>query len=77
MFWSVGSTCVKHLCQHLGLQRIREKHAYRRNINQRTKLQFYSRSFFTAKLEKEERGAGVEGPQSLMGTESDSFSQSA
>ena len=55
---------------------MREKHAYRRNINQQTKLQFYSCSFFAANLEKEEDwGAGVEGPQSLSGTESDSFSQ--
>ena len=42
LFWSVGSACVKHLCQHLGLQRMREKHACRRDINQRTKLQLYS-----------------------------------
>ena len=54
MFWSVGSTCVKHLCQHLGLQRIREKHAYRRNINQRTKLQLYC-WFFTAELDEKEK----------------------
>ena len=42
LFWSVGSACVKHPCQHLGLQRMREKHACRRDINQRTKLQLYS-----------------------------------
>ena len=74
------NSCVKHLCQHLGLERIREKHLPLLLQHKPAEETAILRVGILLQKRRRRRGleevAGVEGPQSLMGTESDTFSQS-